>query len=71
MSFRTALAAEFKREYKNIELLWNQRPGIGGVAALPPVASHKPGKNLCFLVTRATKKQQVDPEDLVLSLTRL
>ena len=28
MSFRTALAANF-----NIDFLWNQRPGIGGVAA--------------------------------------
>ena len=35
-SFRTALAADFKREYKNVEFLWKQRPGIGGVAALPP-----------------------------------
>ena len=26
---------------------------------------------LCFLVTRATEKQHVDPENLVLSLTRL
>ena len=39
MSFKTALAADFKREYKNIEFLWKQRPGIGGVAALPPAAS--------------------------------
>ena len=61
MSFRTALAADFKREYKNIEFLWEQRPGVGGV----------PGKNLCFLVTRATEKRHVDPENLVLSLTRL
>ena len=44
MSFKTALAADFKREYKNIEFLWKQRPGIGGVAALPPAASEKPGK---------------------------
>ena len=29
VSFRTALAAGFKREYKNIELLWKQRPGVG------------------------------------------
>ena len=43
MSFKTALAADFKREYKNIELLWKQRPGIGGVAALPPAASQIPG----------------------------
>ena len=68
MSLRTALAADFKREYKNVEFLWKQRPGIGGVAALPPAASQIPGKYLCFLVTRATEKQHVDPEKLVLSL---
>ena len=39
MSFKTALAAVFKREYKNIVFLWKQRPGIGGVAALPLAAS--------------------------------
>ena len=44
MSFRTALAADFQREFKNIEFLWKQRPGIGGVAALPPAASQIPGK---------------------------
>ena len=33
MSFKTALAADFKREYKNKENLWKRRPGIGGVAA--------------------------------------
>ena len=71
MSFRTALAADFKREYKNVEFLWKKRPGVGGVAALPPAASQIPGKYLCFLVTRATEKQHVDPENLVLSLTRL
>ena len=71
MSFRTALAADFRREYKNVEFLWKQRPGVGGVAALPPAASQIPGKYLCFLVTRATEKQHVDPENLVLSLTRL
>ena len=68
MSFRTA---DFKRKYKNVEFLWKQRPGIGGVAALPPAASQIPGKYLCFLVTRATEKQHVDPENLVLTLTRL
>ena len=71
MSFRTALAADFKREYKHIEFLWKQRPGVGGVAALPPAASQIPGKYLCFLVTRATEKRHVDPENLVLSLTIL
>ena len=32
MSFRTALPEDFKREYKNVEFLWKQRPGVGGVA---------------------------------------
>ena len=34
MSFRTALAADFKREYKNIEFLWKQRPGVRGRSSL-------------------------------------
>ena len=29
MNFKTALAADFKREYKNIDFLWKQRPGRG------------------------------------------
>ncbi|XP_063727255.1 uncharacterized protein LOC134854826 [Symsagittifera roscoffensis] len=59
------------RDYKNIEFLWKRRPGIGGIVALPPAASQIPGKYLCFLVTRATEKRHLDPENLVLSLTRL
>ena len=68
---KNRVAAEFKREYKNIETLWNQRQEIGCVAVLPLAASQIPGKYLCFLVTRATEKHDVDPEDLVLSLTKL
>ena len=69
VSFKTALAADFKREYKNIEFLWKQSPGVGGMIALPPVASQITGKYLCFLVTKATDKQNVNPESLVLALT--
>ena len=71
MRFRTALAADFKRKYKNIEFLWTQRPGIGVVAALLPAASQIPINYLCFLVTRSTEKRHIDPENLVLSLTIL
>ena len=71
ISFRAALAADFKRDYKNTEFLWKQRPGVGGVAALPPAASQIPEKYLCLLVTRAKEKKHVDPENLVMSLTRL
>ena len=43
----------------------------GGVAALSGVALEIPEKYLCFFRTRAMGKQHVDPEKLVLSLTRL
>ena len=39
--------------------------------ALHPVASQTAGKFLCFLVTKATDRQHVFPESLVLALTRL
>ena len=39
--------------------------------SVAPVASQIPGKYLCFLVTKATDKQHVNPEILVLALTRL
>ena len=71
VSFKTALAADFKREYKNIEFLWKQRPGVGGMIALPPVASQIPGKYLCFLVTKATDRQQRESGELGMALTRL
>ena len=71
MSFKTALAVDFKKEYKNIVFLWKQRPGIGDLAALLPAASQIPGGYLGFLATRATEKRHVDPEHLVLSLRRL
>ena len=38
---------------------------------MPPAASQIPGKYIGFLVTRVTEKRHVDPENLVLSLTRL
>ena len=36
MSFNTRLEAAFKREYQNVEFLFRQRPGLGGMAAHPP-----------------------------------
>ena len=36
-----------------------------------PAPSQISGNYLYFLVSRATEKQHVDPEDLVLSMTRL
>ena len=44
---------------------------MGGMIALPPVASQIPGQYLCFLVTKATDRQHVYPKSLVLALTRL
>ena len=44
---------------------------MGGMRALPPVASQISGKYMCFLVAKATNRQQVNPESLMLALTRL
>ena len=44
MSFKTRLEADFKREYQNVEFLFRLRPGLGGMAALPPSVSQVPGK---------------------------
>ena len=44
---------------------------MGGMIALPPVASQITGKYLCFLVTKATDRQHVNPVSLVLALPRL
>ena len=71
MSFKSRLEAEFKREYQNLEFLFKQRPGLGGMTALPPSASQVPGKYLCFLVTRINERNTIDPEHVMLALTRL
>ena len=44
---------------------------MGGMIALPPVASQIAGKYLYFFVTKATDKQHVNPENSVVALTRL
>ena len=45
MSFKSRLEADFKREYQIVELLFRQRPGVGGggMAALPPSVAQVPG----------------------------
>ena len=55
----------------NVEFLFRQRPGLGGMAALPPSVSQVPGKYLCFLVTRINERNTIDLEHLMLALTRL
>ena len=63
MSFRiTYVSSQLQGEYKNIEFLWKQRQGLGEVAALPSATSQIPGIYLCFLVTTAMEKQDVDTE---------
>ena len=72
MSFKSRLEADFKREYQNVEFLFRQRPGLGGMAALPPIIGKQvPGKYLCFLVTRVNERNTIDPEHVMLALTRL
>ena len=71
MSFMSRLEADFKREYQNVEFLFRQRPGLGGMVALPPSVAQVPGKYLCFLVTRVNDRNTIDPEHVMLALTRL
>ena len=71
MSFKSRLEADFKREYQNVEFLFRQRPGLGGMAALPPSVAQVPGTYLCFLVTRVNDRNTIDPEHVMLALTRL
>ena len=71
MSFRSRLEADFKREYQNVEFLFRQRPGLGGMAALPPSVAQVPGNYLCFLVKRVNERNTIDPEHVMLTLTRL
>ena len=71
MSFKSRLEADFKREYQNVEFLFRQRRGLGGMAALPPSVAQVQGKYLCFLVTRVSERNTIDPEHVMLALTRL
>ena len=71
MSFKSRLEADFKREYQNVDFLFRQRPGLGGMAAFPPSVAQVPGKHLCFLVTRVSERNTLDPEHVMLALTRL
>ena len=71
MSFKSRLEADFKREYQNVEFLFRQRPGLGGMDSLPPSVSQVPGKYLCFLITRTNERNTIDPEHVMLAQTRL
>ena len=71
MSFKSRLETDFKRENQMVEFLFRQRTGLGGMAALPPSVAQVSGKYLCFLVTRVSEKNTIDPEHVMLALTRL
>ena len=71
MSFNTRLEADFKKEYQNVEFLFRQRPGLGGLAALLSSVSQVADNYLCFLLTRVSEINVIDPEHVMLALTRL
>ena len=52
-----------------MEFLFRQRPGLGGMAALPPSVAQVPSKYLCFLVTRINDRNTIDPEHVMLART--
>ena len=54
-----------------MEFLFRQKPGLGGMAALP-LQFHKFLVNICvFLVTRVNERNMIVPEHVILALTRL
>ena len=70
MSFNRRLEADFEKVAK-FGVSAQTETGIGGVAALPPSVSQVNGINLCFLVTRVSERNVIDPEHVMLALTRL
>ena len=54
MSFRSRLEADFRREYQNVEFLFRQRPGLGGMAALPPSLAQVPANTCAFWPMKGT-----------------
>ena len=62
---------DFKRENQNVEFLFKQIPRLNGMSAFPPTVSQKHGNYLWFKVTIISDKCTVDPEHVVISLTRL
>ena len=46
MSFRSRLEADFRREYQNMEFLFRQRPGLGGLVALTRIILTSSGEVL-------------------------
>ena len=65
MSFKTKLEADFKRKYQNVEFLFRQGPGLGGLVAFLSSVSQMPGSYLCFLVLQVSEKNVVDHEHVV------
>ena len=45
--------------------------GLRGLAAFPSSSSQVPGKYLCFLLTKVSEKNVVDPDYLVVALSRI
>ena len=71
MSYEAMLKADFRGENQNVESLFRQKPGLGGIAAYPTSVSQLFDKYLCFLGTRVSEKIVVDSENVVIALTRL
>ena len=49
-SLKVKLESDFKRKYQNVEVLFRQRLGLGGLEAFPPPVWQVSGKYLCFFL---------------------
>ena len=40
VSFKTTIAADIRRKYKNAAFFRKKKPGVAGMIALPPIITH-------------------------------
>ncbi len=56
---RTMLTAELDRVNAHKQFLFRQRPQTGKLLLLPPTLTQKPGKHVCYMVTRRREMERV------------
>ena len=71
LDMKLRLDAEIDEEYGPREFLFRQKPRIGKIIALPPALTLEPKEYLFLHVTRATKWDRVQVENLYLCMENL
>ena len=71
MNFNARLETNIRREHQNVEFLFRHRQGLGRLVALPPSVLQVPDKYVRFMVTRVSERNVIDPDHVMMALTRL